>query len=259
MKIVSLPLCIAFTIGLTAGSAGAQTVSGPAQLSTAAPATTLVTPSFRRMLSDTTSDFGRLASGDSARWLVIGAAASLLARAEDAKMGDVMARPHLQSAFAQGQMIGSSPFQMGGALATYTIGRITGSRRTAQVGAELFRAQTVAQLTTYAMKYTFLRTRPDGTRFSFPSGHTSVAFASATVLQRNFGWKVGAPAYAVAAYVGGSRMQTRRHYLSDVAFGAVLGIVAGKNVTIGGERTRLAINPVAVPGGTGVTFSLMRR
>ena len=100
MKIVSLPLWIAFTIGLTAASADAQTVPAPPQLNTSALAPAPVTPSFRRMLSDTTSDFGRLASGDSARWLVIGAAGSLLARAEDAKVGSVMSRPHMQSAFA---------------------------------------------------------------------------------------------------------------------------------------------------------------
>ena len=70
------------------------------------------------------------------------------------------------------------------------------------------------------------RSRPEGTGYSFPSGHTTVTFASATVLQRHFGWKVGLPAYAVASYVAASRVEMKRHYLSDVAFGAALGIVA---------------------------------
>ena len=55
------------------------------------------------------------------------------------------------------------------------------------------------------IKMAVRRGRPDGTRFSFPSGHSAVTFASATVLQQHFGWKVGVPAYAVAAYVAASR------------------------------------------------------
>jgi membrane-associated phospholipid phosphatase len=135
---------------------------------------------------------------------------------------------------------------------------MTGSQRTVQVAADVFRAQALAQMTTYAMKYSIRRTRPDGTRFSFPSGHTSVTFASATALHRNFGWKVGVPAYGVAAYVAGSRLQTRRHHLSDVVFGAALGITAGRSVTIGRGKSRLAVAPVAVPGGSGVTITLLR-
>ena len=214
-------------------------------------------PSFKRLFSDTATDFTRLASRDSARWLAIGTAAAHVARSEDSSVGVMLARPRLRRPFESGQLIGSSPIQMGGALTAFTIGRLTGSARTMQVGADLFRAQTVAQLTTYAMKYSIRRTRPDGTRFSFPSGHTSVTFASATVLQRNFGWKVGIPAYGMAAFVAGSRLQTRRHHLSDVAFGAALGIIAGRTVTVGRGRSRMAVSPGATAGGAGVTVTLV--
>jgi hypothetical protein len=210
-------------------------------------------PSFKRLFSDTAIDFRRLASRDSARWLAIGTAAALVARSEDTKVGGMLARPQFRRPFESGQLIGSSPFQMGGALTAYTIGRLTGSERTMQVSADLFRAQTVAQLTTYAMKYSIRRTRPDGTRFSFPSGHTSVTFASATVMQRHFGWKAGIPAYGLAAFVAGSRLQTRRHHLSDVAFGAALGIMAGRTVTVGRGRSRLTVAPSATTAGAGVT------
>jgi len=211
------------------------------------------------LLNDTAADFTKLASRDSAKWLTIGTAAALVARAEDSRVGTILATPRLHETFEFGQLVGSAPFQMGGALTVFTIGRMAGSQRAVQVGSDLFRAQTVAQLTTYAMKYSIRRTRPDGTRFSFPSGHTSVSFASATVLQRNFGWKVGIPAYGVAAYVAGSRLQTRRHHLSDVAFGAALGILAGRTVTVGRGAARLAVAPGAAPGGAGVTFTLVGR
>jgi membrane-associated phospholipid phosphatase len=112
---------------------------------------------------------------------------------------------------------------------------------------------------TAAIKMSARRTRPDGTQFSFPSGHTSVTFASATVLQRNLGWKVGVPAYAAAAYVAASRIQEKRHFLSDVAFGAAVGIVAGRAVTIGRGEARFAMTPMAAPGGGGVAFTWVGR
>ena len=107
----------------------------------------------------------------------------------------------------------------------------------------------------YALRYSIRRVRPDDTSFSFPSGHTAVSFASATVLQRHFGWKIGVPAYALASYVGASRIQAKRHYFSDVAFGAALGIVAGRSVTVGRGDGCFAVPPMAAPGGGGVGFT----
>jgi membrane-associated phospholipid phosphatase len=145
--------------------------------------------------------------------------------------------------------------QLGAAFPTYLVGRATNSPRAAVVGADLFRAQLLAQGTTYALKYSIRRVRPDDTSFSFPSGHTAVSFASATVLQRHFGWKIGVPAYAPASYVGASWIQAKRHYFSDVAFGAALGIVAGRSVTVGRGDGCFAVAPMAAPGGGGVGFT----
>ena len=91
--------------------------------------------------------------------------------------------------------------------------------------------------------------------YSFPSGHTSVSFATATVVQRHFGWKAGAAAYGLASYVAASRIQEKRHFLSDVAFGATIGILAGRAVTVGTGDHRFAISPMAAPGGGGVSFT----
>ena len=79
------------------------------------------------------------------------------------------------------------------------------------------------------------------------------------MLQRNLGWKAGAAAYGVAAYVAASRVQEKRHFLSDVIFGATLGIVAGRAVTIGSGEHRLAVAPMATPGGGGVSFTWLGR
>jgi membrane-associated phospholipid phosphatase len=107
---------------------------------------------------------------------------------------------------------------------------------------------------TIAIKEATRRSRPAGSGFSFPSGHTTATFASATVLQQHFGWKVGIPAYAVASYVAAARIQTQNHYLSDVAFGAALGIVAGRTVTIG-HGHRLMMSPIATSEGAGASFT----
>jgi membrane-associated phospholipid phosphatase len=127
----------------------------------------------------------------------------------------------------------------------------------ARVGADLIQAQLLAEGLTFVFKEATRRSRPEGTGFSFPSGHTTVTFASATVLQRHFGWKVGLPAYAVASYVAMSRVEMKKHYLSDVAFGAALGIAAGRTVPIG-HGQRLLISPMASPSGVGASFSLIK-
>jgi membrane-associated phospholipid phosphatase len=48
----------------------------------------------------------------------------------------------------------------------------------------------------------------------------------------------------------------KKHYLSDVTFGAVLGITAGRTVPIGNGR-RLIVSPIASEWGPGVGFTLI--
>ena len=60
---------------------------------------------------------------------------------------------------------------------------------------------------------------------SFPSGHTSMAFATATGLSLQFKkWYVVVPAFLWAGSVGYSRMYLGVHYPTDVLTGAVVGV-----------------------------------
>ena len=62
---------------------------------------------------------------------------------------------------------------------------------------------------------------------SFPSGHTSAAFATATILVlENEKWYIAVPAYLWAGSVAYSRMYLGKHYPSDVMGGVMIGIVS---------------------------------
>ncbi len=213
-------------------------------------------PTVGGIARETLQDFGRLSSTGSLGLLAVGGAAALSAHSLDRDVTREFPGMNLNNAFTPGAVIGSTPFQLGASIGTYAIGRAFGNSCVARVGADLIQAQVMAETLTMIFKQAARRSRPEGTGYSFPSGHTTVTFASATVLQRHFGWKVGLPAYAVATYVAASRVEMKKHYLSDVAFGAALGIAAGRTVPIG-HGQRLLISPMASPSGVGAAFTLL--
>lgn len=97
--------------------------------------------------------------------------------------------------------------------------------------------------------------RPDySNRHSFPSGHTSTTFSTATFLQRRYGWKVGVPAYVVASYVGWGRVYAKKHHWWDVLAGAAIGAGSALIYTrpFAGKHD-LQIIPEATPEGGSIT------
>lgn len=131
-------------------------------------------------------------------------------------------------------------------------------------GQRHFAALISAGVVTTTLKLAFGRQRPGGSADykSFPSGHTSTTFASATVLAYEYGWTVGLPAYALAAFTGASRIADDAHWLSDVVGGAFIGVIFGRAAATetgaAATNTKAAAGPLWVPsyeqGRVALTF-----
>lgn len=105
------------------------------------------------------------------------------------------------------------------------------------------------------MKYAFSRQRPGGSQdhLSFPSGHTAVAFATATALSYSYGWKVAAIAYPIATLVGLSRLADDAHWGSDVVGGAFVGFITARASVLDETVSKLSIVPIFGPEYSGLT------
>ena len=62
--------------------------------------------------------------------------------------------------------------------------------------------------------------------YSFPSGHTSAAFATAVILFLGLPKKIGIPAMVLAVLMGISRLYVGVHFPTDVLAGAIIGTLA---------------------------------
>ena len=128
-----------------------------------------------------------------------------------------------------------SPMSIGTPMAVLGLGLIQKDSSLTSKGIIMVEALCVNAFTTTALKLVFKRDRPfvtypyldkqaDAGSYSFPSGHTSSAFALATSLSLAFPkWYVIAPAYVYASAAGYSRMHLGVHYPSDVLAGALVG------------------------------------
>jgi len=118
------------------------------------------------------------------------------------------------------------------------------ARRTALLSLESF---VIAGILTETIKHTTQKHRPgsgeledirwDGPRFSnanlsFPSGHTTSAFAVATVLASEYGDCAFVPPlmYGAATLCAFSRINDNAHWLSDVIIGAAIGHFTAKDI-----------------------------
>jgi membrane-associated phospholipid phosphatase len=137
----------------------------------------------------------------------------------------------------------------------YVIGRVGKFDRIADLGWHGTEAVLLADITTYMIKGIAGRERPflsgganphkfqlgrgfsSGNYASFPSGHSTSAFAAAAAVtnETTRWWPrstyiIGPIMYAGATAVGLSRMYHNRHWASDVVMGAAIGTFSGRKV-----------------------------
>jgi membrane-associated phospholipid phosphatase len=127
-----------------------------------------------------------------------------------------------------------------GSLLVYLGGRLAKSERVAGTGRALLESLLFTQAATTSTKGLFGRNPPGGgARGSewfeegtvFPSGHTSRAFAVATVLAERHGRAAAWTGYSLATLVGLFRLESDSHWASDVLAGAALGHGIARAVT----------------------------
>jgi len=215
---------------------------------------------IRALFGDLLEDVKHLPTKQNAYLAVLGGGLAAVAHPADSGL-NVRLRSHydgVNRAFGAGKYIGNTPEQVALSLGTYAFGRVTHRPKVSHLGMDLLQAQMMSELLVEPLKLAIHRTRPDGSNNrSFPSGHASVTFASATVIERHLGWRKSVLGYAIASYVAASRMHDNRHYLSDVVFGAAVGTIAGRTV-VHHKADDWALTPVRVPGGVAVVFARVR-
>ena len=215
-------------------------------------------PSIGAVFREVPRDLWRFVSLDTTLVLAAGGGAAAVAHVWDEDfVKELEVSPRLNSALEPGSKYGALAVVLGGSFAVYGIGRMSGHQQVAVVGADLVRGQIVSQLWVQALKFTVRRERPDeSNNVSFPSGHAAGGFAVATVLSRHYGWKAAIPAYIGATYIAAARVHDNKHYLSDVVFGAAMGLAGGRTVLKAG-RYGAQLAPALARGGVALRVTLV--
>jgi membrane-associated phospholipid phosphatase len=218
---------------------------------------------FQALVRETASDFVSFPRRRST-WVIlgIGGAAALLVHPIDDDVQDAVEdNTTLQRIMKPGKYLGYGPVQTGIAVGTYLIGRyamkpeVGRTNKVSHLGFDLLRANLLVQALTYGVKYAVRRDRPTGECCAFPSGHASVTFAAASVLERHFGYRAAWPTFVIAGYVAAGRITENRHFLSDIVFGSALGIASGWTVVGRHGRENFALLPVPIRGGVALSGS----
>lgn len=137
-------------------------------------------------------------------------------------------------------------YAIGSMILIYGYGLIAEDNRARKLAVKLAEATALASSITLVSKITIGRARPflDKSVYytnsfnikdefnSFPSEHTTLAFAYSTVMANeidNIFWKVGW--YSAASLVGYARIYHNQHWFSDVLMGAAIGYFSGEFVS----------------------------
>jgi membrane-associated phospholipid phosphatase len=222
----------------------------------------------RRTLGRLPANLGRGAIGvfgaDNARPALIGGALTGGAAFLDNNVMDAIADP--DAGFGKAGEKGGGAVLAALGCGIFIGGRFAEGHRFRATTYDVGEAVAINGVYTELLKAAVGRERPNGANHkSFPSGHTSNAFAIATVFTKHMGRKAAIPAYAVASLVGISRLQRNQHYLSDILAGATLGHIVGRTVVRANDepleegKIAWSVAPIAGRGERGIALSVSFR
>ncbi len=181
---------------------------------------------------DVVDDGEALFTTENAWWLLGGTTATLLVYQfedpESAVKG--LNESFLDPLFDFGNIWGDARVQIPLALGTWAVGSWQDNDNLALFGYDLTRGALLTYGVTSASKLIFHRTRPNGDPYSFPSGHTAMAFTTAGVLSKHYGGWGTAAGVSLGVLTGLGRMEDNKHYASDVVAGATIGWIIGRTV-----------------------------
>jgi membrane-associated phospholipid phosphatase len=97
----------------------------------------------------------------------------------------------------------------------------------------MFKATAYSTSVTTVLKYTAREPRPidKDWKNSFPSGHSTSAFAFSGYLMAEHEYLIGIPALVLSTFIGYSRINDNMHWLHDVTAGATIGWVYGWGIS----------------------------
>lgn len=176
------------------------------------------------------------------KWVVPAGIGFMALVTTDRITGDEMFEANRQVKASQGISYAGSIYGLGAVASTfYLIGRKNNDYRARETGVLSAEAMIDSMIVEGVLKGITQRARPlDGRErseffdggSSFPSGHSTQAWAVATVIAHEYKDRpaVQIAAYGIASAVSVARFTGHKHYLSDVLAGSALGFSIGKFV-----------------------------
>lgn len=211
------------------------------------------------LFRDTALDYAYFPQRESTWWILgIGGALALAVHPADNSVNAHLATSGAANNFWKPGHIIGGPVMYIAPPAVYVYGRYilpmfdddeSVTNKWSHMGLDLVRAELLQEGLVQVIKVSVNRTRPNGQKYSFPSGHAAATFAFASVIERHLGARLAWPTILIATYVGTSRLHDNVHFLSDVVFGAALGTAAGWTVVGRHGSTNYSLMPTPVPGG----------
>ena len=167
--------------------------------------------------------------------------------------------------------VGDPVYASSFALAVFGTSLLTDNTKFQNAAFTSFQTVLYNHITVGALKFTFSRARPfdnegvrdfdffESTHTSFPSGHTSTAFALVTPWVMYYKHPATYTLYAIPAAVGIGRVSQGKHWLSDVTTAAIIGTYWGyylskKHLNL--ESQSIDVSPMAFGKGGGIRLEI---